>query len=55
VRGRLLLAGAFLEEAETRGRFARYPTTHEKEWAILRRVKAAPNRNGVRRFSPWPG
>ncbi len=42
VRGRLLLAGAFLEEAETRGRFARYPTTHEKEWAILRRVKAAP-------------
>ena len=42
VDGRLILAGAWIEEATTRGRFAHYPTTHEREWAFCQRANAVP-------------
>jgi hypothetical protein len=42
VKGRLIIAGAWLEEAITTGRFAHYPTTHEKEWSLCQRVGAVP-------------
>jgi len=40
VNGGLIL-GAFLEEAETRGRFVQHPVSHEREWIMLQRVLPA--------------
>jgi len=42
VSGKLIIAGAWLEEATTTGRFARHPTTEEKEWNLCQRVGAIP-------------
>jgi hypothetical protein len=42
VNGRLIIAGAFLEEAQTWGRFAHYPMEHEQAWPSYQRVEAAP-------------
>jgi hypothetical protein len=38
----LIIAGAWIEESITTGRFAHYPTTHEKEWSLCQRVGAVP-------------
>jgi hypothetical protein len=42
VDGRLIIAGAWIEEATTTGRFAHYPTTDEKEWSLCQRAKGVP-------------
>jgi len=42
VNGRPLVVGAWLEEARTTGRFARYPVPPEKEWSALQRVGPVP-------------
>ena len=42
VNGKLIIAGAWIEESITTGRFAHYPTTHEKEWSLCQRVGAVP-------------
>jgi len=42
VDGRLIVVGAWLEEASTTGRFAHYPVPPEKEWSAIRRVGAVP-------------
>ena len=35
VDGRLIIVGAWLEEARTTGRFAHYPVPPEKEWSAI--------------------
>jgi hypothetical protein len=42
VGGRLIIVGAWLEEARTTGRFAHHPITHEKAWINCQRVGAVP-------------
>jgi hypothetical protein len=42
LNGKLIIAGAWMEESITTGRFAHYPTTHEKEWSLCQRVGAVP-------------
>jgi hypothetical protein len=42
VDGRLIIVGAWLEEARTTGRFAHYPVPTEKEWSAIQRVGAVP-------------
>jgi len=42
VNGKLILLGAWLEEAKTTGRFAHYPIIHEKAWSLCQRVGAVP-------------
>ena len=42
VDGRLIILGAWLEEARTTGRFAHYPVPPEKEWSAIQRVGAVP-------------
>ena len=42
VDGRLIVVGAWLEEAGTTGRFAHYPVPPEKEWSAIQRVGAVP-------------
>ncbi len=42
VNGKLMIAGAWIEEAMITGRFAHHPTTHEKEWSLCQRIGAVP-------------
>jgi hypothetical protein len=43
VSGKLIILGAWLEEARTTGRFARYPIPHEKAWVNYRRNAIVPS------------
>jgi hypothetical protein len=43
VNGVLIIAGALLEEAERRGRFAFHPMSHERMWPCYQRINAVPS------------
>ena len=43
VNGVLIVAGALLEEAERRGRFAFHPMSHERMWPCYQRINAVPS------------